>query len=90
MGAVTLPSDVVATYALYVSSWSRISDEERNDRLRRSVVPGLDFRNPHKNRVGVPDLVEQIHTFQANSPGASFRVNWVIGFGNEPGARSLR
>jgi len=85
-----MSDNTVATYRLYVSAWSRISDQEREDRLARSVAPDVVFRNPHKIRYGRPGVIEQIKSFQSNTsggsfstPGGSFRVNWVIGFGND-------
>ncbi len=71
------------TYNLYLSAWSKISDSEREDRLNRSVVENIVFRNAMQNRSGIRDLIDHLEVFQARSSGGSFRMNWMLGFGTD-------
>ena len=73
----------VDTYNLYLSAWSKITDREREDKLKRSVVDNIVFRNPMQSRAGIRDVIDHLEGFQVRSPGGSFRMNWMLGWGTD-------
>ena len=71
------------TYTLYLSAWSKSTDGEREDKLKGSVVENIVFRNPMQSRAGMRDVIDHLEGFQMRSPGGSFRMNWMLGWGTD-------
>ena len=72
----------VQTYELYLAAWSAIPDQERADMLRESLSLDVIFENPTKSRRGLADMAEHLEGFQVRSPGGSFRMNNMVGWGS--------
>lgn len=70
------------TYELYLAAWSAVSDDERKRLLRESLTDNIVFTNQQQTRHGLSDVAEHLKGFQAKMPGASFRMNNMIGWKN--------
>ena len=71
----------VQMYDLYLAAWSAVPDIERARMLRESLAERVVFTNPQKTRHGLADIADHLKDFQARSPGDSFRLNNMVGWG---------
>ncbi len=71
----------VQTYDLYLAAWSAVPDVERARMLRDSLAGQVVFTNPQQTRRGLADVARHLKDFQARSPGDSFRLNNMVGWG---------
>ncbi len=71
----------VQTYDRYLAAWSAIPDAERARMLRESLSEQIVFTNPQQTRCGLSEVVEHLEGFQVRSPGGSFRMNSMVGWG---------
>ena len=72
----------VQTYDLYLAAWSAVPDNERVRMLRESLAEQAIFTNPQKTRHGRADVADHLKDFQLRSPGDSFRLNNMVGWGS--------
>ena len=49
--------------------------------LRESLSESIVFTNPKRTRCGIREVVEHPEGFQLHTPGGSFRMNNMIGWG---------
>ncbi len=75
-------TDRVNTYENYLMAWSGIPNEERLPLLRRCVSADVEFLNRSRPRRGIADVADHLENFQRLMPGASFRLNNMIGWGD--------
>ncbi len=76
-----MPDKRVEVYELYLAAWSPVSDAERARMLRESLSEQIVFSNPMQTRHGLSDVAEHLRGFQVRSPGDSFRMNNMLGWG---------
>jgi hypothetical protein len=72
----------VETYDLYLAAWSDVSMAERESLLNRSLSERIIFANPQQNRSGKRAVAEHLEGFQRRTPGGSFRMNNMVGWGD--------
>jgi len=72
----------VQRYNRYLAAWSQVSGEERARMLQESCSVNIVFTNSIQTRHGLADLAAHLKDFQARSPGDSFRMNNLIGWGS--------
>ena len=72
----------IETYDLYLAAWSAIPDDEREKLLRASLCDGIIFANPQQTRRGIADVAAHLTGFQQRTPGGSFRMNNMVGWGD--------
>ena len=70
------------SYERYLFAWSNVSSADREKLLRESVIEDVIFKNPLQTRHRIPDVITHLEGFQARFPGGSFRMNNMIGWGN--------
>ena len=73
----------VEIYELYLAAWSAIPDAERERLLRASLSDGIVFANPQQTRRGTADVAVHLEAFQQRTPGGSFRMNNMVGWGDQ-------
>jgi hypothetical protein len=79
--AVTPMSDQrLRTYEQYLSAWSAITNDERAERLRRSLSPSVVFYNPTQTRRGISEVAGHCAEFQKRTPGGSFATDEMLVF----------
>ena len=71
----------VKTYDLYLAAWSAVPDAERVRMLEESLSETIVFTNPMQTRRGLSDVAKHLEGFQVRSPGGSFRMNNMVGWG---------
>ena len=71
-----------AIYDLYLAAWSDVSDAERATLLDESLSDRIVFANPRQTRCGKAAIVEHLEGFQRRTPGGSFRMNNMVGWGD--------
>jgi len=75
-------TDRVTPYEAYLKAWSGISEEDRLGLLKQCVSPDIKFLNEVKTRNGILDVADNMASFQRQMPGASFRLNNMMGWGD--------
>jgi len=73
----------VEIYDLYLAAWSAIPDPEREKLLRASLSDSIVFANPQQTRQGLADVTVHLEGFQQRTPGGSFRMNNMVGWGHQ-------
>ena len=73
----------VQTYERYLAAWSAVSDAERARMLRESLAENIVFENPQQTRHGVTEVTAHLEGFQVRTPGGSFRMNNMVGWGDQ-------
>jgi hypothetical protein len=68
-------------YDLYLAAWSAVSDAERARMLRERLSEDIVFKNPLQTRHGLAEVTEHLEGSQLRSPGGSFRMNNMVGWG---------
>jgi hypothetical protein len=68
-------------YESYLKAWAGVSSEERLALLKHSITEDMTFLNPVKSRHGIADVADHLASFQLQMPGASFRLNNMVGWG---------
>jgi hypothetical protein len=69
------------TYDLYLAAWSEITADQRRALVDRSLSDRIVFANPQQHRVGKAAVIEHLEGFQRRTPGGSFRMNNMVGWG---------
>jgi len=75
-------TDYVTAYEDYLKAWSGVSDEDRLGLLKQCISQDMKFFNQVKVRSGISDVAEHMASFQRQMPGASFRLNNMVGWGD--------
>ena len=73
----------VEIYDLYLAAWSAILDAERERLLRACLSDNMVFVNPQQIRRGIADVAVHLEGFQQRTPGGSFRMNNMVGWGDQ-------
>ena len=73
----------VEIYDLYLAAWSAIPDAERERLLRACLSDNMVFVNPQQIRRGIADVAVHLEGFQQRTPGGSFRMNNMVGWGDQ-------
>ena len=71
----------VSTYEGYLSAWSAIDDNKRLRLLTDSLSSRVVFKNSTQTRTGIPDVAKHLEQFQQTTPGGSFRILSMLGWG---------
>ena len=72
----------VQIYEVYLAAWSAVPDADRARILQESLSEDVVFDNPQQSRRGRADVAMHLEAFQARSPGGSFRMNNMVGWGS--------
>jgi SnoaL-like domain len=75
-------TDRVTPYENYLQAWSGVSDEDRLGLLKQCISEDMKFLNQVKARSGILDVADHMDGFQRQMPGASFRLNNMVGWGD--------
>lgn len=77
-----MPATRVETYDRYLAAWSAIPDAERETLLRATLSDEIVFENPQQTRRGIADMIAHLEGFQQRTPGGTFRMNTMVGWGD--------
>ena len=71
----------VQTYDLYLAAWSAISDADRERMLRVTSLTTSSSPIRSRPRAEIAEVIEHLEGFQVRTPGSSFRMNNLVGWG---------